>query len=130
MLTISKFTKRLLACGLLVIYLLNPVKLVFPYLNYAINFEYIASELCVNKEKIELNCKGSCHLTKELKKASEDESKSTRTLFTQTPFEEAQLQQAYIFKPGELEISRNKYPYIKERLLQSFSDKIVPPPRG
>ena len=44
-----------------------------PVMEYFINYDYIASELCENKEKPELHCNGKCHLMKELAKASEDE---------------------------------------------------------
>lgn len=44
-----------------------------PVLEYVLNYEYIATELCENKDKPELKCNGKCHLMKELAKASEDE---------------------------------------------------------
>lgn len=44
-----------------------------PVLEYVLNYEYIATELCENKEEPELQCNGKCHLMKELAKASEDE---------------------------------------------------------
>ncbi|UOX32217.1 hypothetical protein LXD69_09120 [Flavobacterium sediminilitoris] len=49
------------------------VKPVIPVLDYIVNYEYIATELCENVAKPELNCNGKCHLTKELAKASESE---------------------------------------------------------
>lgn len=41
--------------------------------DYWVNYEYIAKELCENKAKPEMHCDGKCHLKKELAKASEDE---------------------------------------------------------
>lgn len=38
----------------------------FPFINYAINKEYIARKLCVNKDKPKMNCNGKCHLKKQL----------------------------------------------------------------
>lgn len=49
------------------------VKPVIPVLDYIVNYEYIATELCENVAKPELNCNGKCHLTKELAKVSESE---------------------------------------------------------
>lgn len=49
------------------------MKPVLPVFDYIINYDYIANELCENKEKPELKCNGKCHLKKELAKASEDE---------------------------------------------------------
>lgn len=41
----------------------------FPFLDYVLNYHYIATELCENKMKPELGCNGKCHLKKELAKA-------------------------------------------------------------
>jgi hypothetical protein len=42
--------------------------------NFLLNQDYIAKNLCVNKEKPVLKCNGKCHLAKELK---ENEEKKT-----------------------------------------------------
>lgn len=44
-----------------------------PVLDYLVNYDYIRTELCVNKEKPILGCNGKCYLMKELAKASESE---------------------------------------------------------
>ena len=43
----------------------------FPYIEYAVNYNYIVSELCINKDKPEMNCKGKCHLSKQLEKTTQ-----------------------------------------------------------
>jgi hypothetical protein len=55
---------------LIVVLFLKPV---FPFLDYAINYEYITKVLCENKAKPEMHCNGKCHLMKELAKASDSE---------------------------------------------------------
>lgn len=40
---------------------------------YAAFYEYIKNELCINKEKPQLQCNGKCHLKTELAKASDSE---------------------------------------------------------
>lgn len=42
-------------------------------MDYAVNYDYIATVLCVNKEIPKMHCNGKCHLMKELAKASENE---------------------------------------------------------
>lgn len=42
-------------------------------MDYLVNYDYIRTELCVNKEKPILGCNGKCYLMKELAKASESE---------------------------------------------------------
>ncbi len=49
------------------------LKPVLPVLDYIVNYQYIATVLCENKDKPQLNCCGKCHLKKELAKASEGE---------------------------------------------------------
>ena len=43
---------------------------------YRINRDYIAENLCVNRDKPMLNCNGQCYLAKKLKAAEEKEQKS------------------------------------------------------
>jgi hypothetical protein len=49
------------------------LKPILPVIDYIVNYEYISTVLCENKDKPELNCCGKCHLKKELAKASEGE---------------------------------------------------------
>lgn len=53
---------------LLSLVLLRPF---LPFINYAINYEYISSVLCENREKPELLCNGKCYLKKDLAKSSQ-----------------------------------------------------------
>lgn len=50
------------------------LKPVIPFLEYAAFYDYIKNELCVNKDKPELQCNGKCHLKKKLTKASNSEN--------------------------------------------------------
>jgi hypothetical protein len=58
-------------------YLIIPV---LPIIDYLIHKEYIAKNLCINRNKLHSCCKGKCYLVKQLKKTStntESESKNT-----------------------------------------------------
>lgn len=46
------------------LYLLALVGPVLPVLDYLINYDYIANELCINKNKPVLACNGKCYLEK------------------------------------------------------------------
>lgn len=50
----------------------------FIFTGFELNREFIAAELCINKNKPELNCKGKCYLMKKLKQAQEKEDKQER----------------------------------------------------
>lgn len=48
-------------------------KPLLPVAEYVIYYDYIKNELCVNKDKPELQCNGKCHLAKELTRAMESD---------------------------------------------------------
>ncbi|WP_185670499.1 hypothetical protein [Chryseobacterium sp. POL2] len=50
------------------------LKPLFPVLDYAVNYDYISTELCVNKTQPELHCNGKCYLSKELAKSSQEDT--------------------------------------------------------
>lgn len=67
---ISAF-KRNIALALAVVFLLQLFSSVSIYADFIINNEYIATVLCINKEKPELQCDGKCYLKMELAKDEE-----------------------------------------------------------
>nr|WP_121272320.1 hypothetical protein [Pedobacter schmidteae] len=50
----------------------------FVYLGFEANQNYIAKELCINRDKPEMHCNGKCYLMKKLKQAQEKEQKQER----------------------------------------------------
>lgn len=59
------------------------LKPVLPVFEYIINYNYIVTVVCINKDKVELQCNGKCHLKKELAKSSEQEN-STKSKESKT----------------------------------------------
>ncbi|QHC86204.1 hypothetical protein AS589_16110 [Empedobacter brevis] len=51
-------------------------KPILPIVEYVVFYDYIKNELCVNRDKPELECNGKCHLKKELAKASDTSENS------------------------------------------------------
>lgn len=51
-------------------------------MEYVVLYDYIKNELCVNKDKPDLECNGKCHLKKELAKAAETQDKNTTHNFS------------------------------------------------
>ena len=45
-----------------------------PILDYAVNYDYISTQLCENKAKLELRCNGKCYVKKEILKSSENQN--------------------------------------------------------
>ena len=63
------------------------------FLGFETNQDYIAKELCENKDKPELQCNGKCYLMKKLKQAQEKEQKQERQS------QKTQIQDALVVKP-------------------------------
>jgi hypothetical protein len=58
-----------------------------PIISYAVNYEYISTELCENKNTPEMECNGKCHLKKELAKEIQENnpaSESRKVNFAET----------------------------------------------
>ncbi|RVU24780.1 hypothetical protein EOJ36_07135 [Sandaracinomonas limnophila] len=52
---------------------------------YQVNRDFIAKNLCVNKDKPKMNCNGHCYLAKQLKAAEEKETKSNSEKLEKMP---------------------------------------------
>ena len=61
------------------------LKPIAPFVEFAINQDYIAEFLCINKEKPEMACGGKCHLMKQLEKQEKEEPKQLRIAFEEYP---------------------------------------------
>lgn len=70
--------KRITAFVLLFTLLLAQFSRVFVYAGFELNQQYIATVLCVNKDKPEMHCNGQCYLANKLKQAEEKERKQER----------------------------------------------------
>ena len=50
------------------------VRSVLPLLDYAVNYDYISTQLCENRARPELRCNGKCYVKKEILKFSENQN--------------------------------------------------------
>lgn len=50
------------------------IRPVLPMINYAVNYDYIVENLCENRAKPELMCKGKCYVSKELNKNNQEQT--------------------------------------------------------
>jgi len=73
-----------------------------PVIEYQLNKEYIASELCENKDVVASCCEGSCYLDKKIKEAQEEEE--------QSPSLRVELTTEYLPKGSSLHIEHKKAP--------------------
>jgi hypothetical protein len=50
-----------------------------PYFEYVLDYDYIATILCINKEKPELKCNGNCYLKDQLSKVNNSGEKDNQS---------------------------------------------------
>ena len=65
---INKLQKLIVTHIFLNLYLLAIIQPVLPVLQYVLNYDYIASELCENRDKPIQTCNGKCYLEKQVAK--------------------------------------------------------------
>lgn len=127
--------RKVLLIAMLSIFVVSWLKPYFPYLDYLINKEYIAENLCENKEKPELQCNGKCHLKKEVQKAAEEVIDSEEgpqknptgkvkvkiNLIDQLP--------SCVFVLNDIRSERKTYAHTNESVRTALRDVPTPPPR-
>ena len=55
----------------------------FPFVEYYINFDYIAEVLCINKDKPQTNCQGACYLKDQIQQTQKNGPKQQNNPFTE-----------------------------------------------
>jgi hypothetical protein len=72
--TVRSKTYSVICLSILMFYLIRPV---LPFIEYAINKDYIAKNLCINKDKPQNCCQGKCYLGEQLKKNADTQDSNT-----------------------------------------------------
>ena len=78
---------RVLAFFLVGLLLLQTFSRELVVLDYQVHKERITELFCVNKDKPTLHCNGKCHLVKQLRKASDSESKAPDSGFAKVKYD-------------------------------------------
>ena len=66
-------------------YLIIPA---LPVIDYLVNKDYIAKNLCVNKDNPKSCCKGKCHMVKQLQKTNQNPEKDPKNTGNRIQFNE------------------------------------------
>ncbi len=93
---------------------------------YTLNIEYIIAELCENKDKPELNCKGKCYLKKKMGEADKAEKQSAE-IFKQIKFP-VFIPYSNISISAEYILIENSIPELKNLYTHTPNIKIFHPP--
>lgn len=113
--------------AVLALYILRPV---IPFIEYAVNKDNIAKNLCINRDKPKSCCEGKCHLKKELSK-SDTSSETTTKNSTKKPQQKQinEFLKAQIRSYQSLEMSVIQYfPIVSGKEKDITSVIFVPPP--
>lgn len=81
----QKFVHHIAIGYIALLMLVKMLAMPIVYLEYALNKEYIAANLCENKDKPAMHCSGKCQLKKQLAKASETGDAQNQKGATQMP---------------------------------------------
>ena len=117
----------------LCVYSLVLLKPLFPLVDYAINKDFIAKNLCENRDKPMMNCNGKCHLAKELKKANtENQSEGNTAKGSQNQEENLVHTNNFIsfnIENSTLKITNNYFSANNNTLPSSYLKDIFHPPK-
>ena len=67
----TTITIKIINTVLLFTYFTYVFRVILPLVDYAVNYNFIVTELCEEKDEVENKCLGKCHLTKEISKQTE-----------------------------------------------------------
>ncbi|WBA42262.1 hypothetical protein [Hymenobacter canadensis] len=100
---------RLLALFLATLMLLQTFSREVIVVDYQVHKARITALFCVNKDKPQLHCNGKCHLAKQLRKASDTESKAPGAGFAKMKYEVVVPFQFRVAIPVRVLLSARRY---------------------
>ena len=100
---------RLLALFLAALMLLQTFSREVIIVDYQVHKARITELFCVNKDKPQLKCNGKCHLAKQLRKASDTESKAPGAGFAKVKYEVVVPFQLRVATPVRVPLSAQRY---------------------
>ncbi|MDD4968307.1 MAG: hypothetical protein PHT07_02645 [Paludibacter sp.] len=124
--TIRSKTYSVICLSILMFYVIRPV---LPFVEYAINKDYIAKNLCINKDKPLNCCQGKCYLNEELKKSAqtqESNSDNTKKTVPDLRMEDHLKAELILVLPVEKAIKLNCY-FPVRIIVPCLSAFFVPP---
>ncbi len=66
--------KKAISIVLVFLLVFSNLSRIWILVDFAVNQDFIATVLCINKDKPELQCNGKCHLAKQIKQQEEKEN--------------------------------------------------------
>lgn len=118
---------KILSIFFIIIYLSYVFRVVFPFVDYIINYDYIVNVLCIEKDNPENNCHGKCHLSKELQKQVDESLNKDKTVV----IDFIKIPHVLEFISVNLSVLKIKSKYSLEQFKPYFlpTEPLTPPPR-
>ena len=102
----------------------------FIIIDYQLNKDYLAANLCENRDKPQMHCNGKCCMMKKMKQEEKNDQENPERKM-ENKFEIIAYQATnYLLTPGCTIITRTKYPVIRESISPNFHYTIFHPPRA
>lgn len=120
--------KELISYLFYTIYLLALIKPMYPVLDYMVNYNYIATQLCENINKPVLDCNGKCYV---VNKIENTQNQSEHSLIPKVEFEKYTFKNLTLTLTTNSEIitfNRKTNFYYLEKNSEPFLDSIFQPP--
>ena len=112
------------------LYLLAMMRPLVPVIEYYANYDYIANELCENRDRPFLECNGKCYLEKQLKKTNHTSHDHKSTIpqinfddYPITPLDQFAYQTTEFLKFNQENL------YVYKSTSQDYYNTIFKPPR-
>lgn len=91
------------------LYILAMLRPISPFVEYAINYDYISKILCINKDKPEMSCNGKCQLMQKLEEQQEKDFQSLRIQMDEYPIGFVKFLRINSIKNDENSLKNNHY---------------------
>lgn len=108
------------------LYMLAMLRPIAPFVEYAINRDYIAKVLCINKDKPVMKCNGKCHLFKQVAKQQKETPVSLEISFKEYPIGFVKI--TTLTKKHPFKHNATSYFSYKERNYNTFISTLFRPP--
>ncbi len=92
------------------------------------NQDYIAANLCENKDQPELECNGKCHLKKELKKDTKDNHSQESIVTSETILFYQNNSIEIVLEAPSFFIKKNRFTHYVGKELSDYNPSIFHPP--
>jgi len=112
-----------------ILYLTAMFRPLLPIIEYYWDYEYIATVLCENKDKPEMQCNGKCHLKKEIKKQQNPTDKRKLPVLIKD-IEKYQVAQFYILDCCKRVVLEEQHFFISHtnKKVKKYISKVFHPP--